>query len=627
MSNDQASRPIQIQNSHMRSITVLVLMFVFLVSGEKLYSQEGYVLDNLYFEGNKTFSESELISQTSLFTINWFEKSIFRKDKFIVSEDYLAADLDKLVFFYQQNGFLYVQISSEYSDLDHSNESLDLKIIIEENEPVSISAVKHHNKLDKSPFNNTCDSLFRALIPELKLRENERFCDDYLEEDRQKITNNFLNAGFAYVKVEPELLLSDDEKEVEIIWGINSGPLCYFGQVEIFEVKDVSEELIIDRIEFKAGDLYQKILLDTTHHSIYSLGLFQVVSVQAILNQKKPHIIPVRITVKEASKYTTKFGAGYGSEEKFRAFADILKISFLGGARRLNLILSHSGIQPYNVDLRFMQPAFIVRPLALILNPFMRKQDEPGYKVERIGVKSTFLYSFASRLTSSFTYTYEDVQSDTIDLGLINDLIEDRYKGLYDKSMINLGFNWDTSYPMFYPSRGFLASINLQYNGFILVSEYPFEKTILDIRTYQKISEMVLALRLKLGGIIPLRGNDFIPVEERFYSGGSYSVRGWSRQELGPKDPIGGPIGGQSLLEFSSEFRFNIYDPVTGVAFMDCGNVWLESYKWYLNEIRYSLGAGIRVKTPIGPVRFDVARPVFDEENTWQFHFSVGNAF
>jgi outer membrane protein insertion porin family len=60
---------------------------------------------------------------------------------------------------------------------------------------------------------------------------------------------------------------------------------------------------------------------------------------------------------------------------------------------------------------------------------------------------------------------------------------------------------------------------------------------------------------------------------------------------------------------------------------MDCGNVWLESYKWYLNEIRYSLGVGVRIKTPIGPVRLDVARPVFDKENAWQVHFSVGNAF
>ena len=60
---------------------------------------------------------------------------------------------------------------------------------------------------------------------------------------------------------------------------------------------------------------------------------------------------------------------------------------------------------------------------------------------------------------------------------------------------------------------------------------------------------------------------------------------------------------------------------------MDCGNVWIESYTWKLNEVRYSLGIGLRVNTPIGPVRFDIARPVFDEDKKVQFHFSVGHAF
>jgi outer membrane protein insertion porin family len=132
---------------------------------------------------------------------------------------------------------------------------------------------------------------------------------------------------------------------------------------------------------------------------------------------------------------------------------------------------------------------------------------------------------------------------------------------------------------------------------------------------------------VKIGGIVPIRNNQFIPVEERFYAGGSYSVRGWARQRLGPIDPFGNPVGGQSLFEFSTEFRYPIYDLIRGVAFMDCGNVWLESYTWKLNKLRYSLGVGIRITTPIGPARLDVARPIFDEEKKVQFHFSVGHAF
>lgn len=66
---------------------------------------------------------------------------------------------------------------------------------------------------------------------------------------------------------------------------------------------------------------------------------------------------------------------------------------------------------------------------------------------------------------------------------------------------------------------------------------------------------------------------------------------------------------------------------VSGVAFMDFGNVWIPSFTYRLDEIRYSAGGGIRIGTPIGPVRLDVAVPVFDEVTDWQFIFSFGQAF
>jgi outer membrane protein insertion porin family len=487
--------------------------------------------------------------------------------------------------------------------------------------------VDHIIKSTDQNSTQIADSLFRDLHPRLELQPGIRFQDAYLQTDKNKIISQFLNNGFAYTEVDFEIVLNDDESGIELIWKVNPGPICYFGRIEIIGEKDDLTSHIQNGIEFKTGDLYKKVLLDTTQQSIYSLGLFQVVSVTVFLDKQKTNILPVKISVKEAPTITTRFGIGYGTEARFRAFADILKISFLGGARRLQLLLSHSAIQPYNIDLRFIQPSFLTRSLVLVLNPYMRKQDEPGFKVERRGAKSTFLYTLINNLTSSFTYTYEDVTRDTVDFNLDLPIFDERYTGLYDKSMINIGLNWDTSYPIFTPEKGFLSSINFQYNGFMTSVEFPFQKTLLDLRNYMKIYSTILALRLKMGGILPITNNDFIPVEERFYSGGSYSVRGWARQELGPKDPTGRPVGGNSLIEFSTELRYPIYSIVRGVVFMDCGNVWAESYTWKLNKIRYSLGIGIRVSTPIGPARLDFARPVFDEEKKVQFHFSVGHAF
>jgi len=605
----------------------VIIILIFLAESNFLLAQEGYLLNDLTFSGNVTFSDDVLIGQTSLYTLNWFEKSILRKDKFVFSEEYLDADIAEMIFYYQQNGFLHVKISYQFLDLDHDERTLELGILVEEDSAVTVNEVNYSVHIAESLFKGKVDSLIDVLSPDMILKKGMQFKDQHLEKDKNRIINTFLNSGYAYIDVEHELDLADSEKNVDIIWKVDPGPLCYFGQIQILTEKDDNELLILDRVEFTTGDLYEKILLDTTQRSIYALTLFQVVSVTAFLDDQKSNIIPVNISVKEAPTITTRFGIGYGSEAKFRVFADIQKSAFLGGTRRLNLLLSYSAIEPYNVDLRFIQPFFLTRSLTLVLNPFMRKQDEPGFKVARKGFKTSFLYSFIRRLTSSLAYTYEDVKRDTVDFDSDLEVFDERYRGLYDKSMINLGLTWDTSTPMFTPYRGFLTSINFQFNGLVGDVEYPFQKTILDLRTYQKVFASVVAIRLKLGGITAVSDNEFIPVEERFYAGGSYSIRGWPRQELGPKDITGNPAGGKSLLEFSTELRYPIYDMVSGVGFVDCGNVWIESYKWYLNEIRYSLGAGLRIKTPIGPIRLDVARPVLDEDTTWQVHFSVGNAF
>ncbi|NOR76608.1 MAG: BamA/TamA family outer membrane protein, partial [Draconibacterium sp.] len=109
--------------------------------------------------------------------------------------------------------------------------------------------------------------------------------------------------------------------------------------------------------------------------------------------------------------------------------------------------------------------------------------------------------------------------------------------------------------------------------------------------------------------------------------GGSNSVRGWSRSNLGPKDESGRPIGGKSLLEGSAELRFSAGKKIILATFCDMGNVWEEAFSYKLNELRYSVGTGIRIKTPIGPVGFDFARPVFDRDTKWQFHFNIGHSF
>ncbi len=190
-----------------------------------------------------------------------------------------------------------------------------------------------------------------------------------------------------------------------------------------------------------------------------------------------------------------------------------------------------------------------------------------------------------------------------------------------------LGCIWDSSWPKFNPEKGIFAAFNYKINGTSIDADYPYNKLLVDVRRYSKFSRAVLAYRIKIGGIVPNNPDSFIPQEERFYSGGSISVRGWYRSELGPLDENQDPLGGNSLLEGSLEARLPLQGSFSWAIFLDAGNVWETSYTYKLDEIRYSLGTGLRFSTPIGPVRLDAAWPIDEVEKSAKIFIDVGHAF
>ena len=141
----------------------------------------------------------------------------------------------------------------------------------------------------------------------------------------------------------------------------------------------------------------------------------------------------------------------------------------------------------------------------------------------------------------------------------------------------------------------------------------------------------MLALKLRLGSLEPFAGDAErdVPVYERFFSGGSTTVRGFDYQELGPQDEDGDPAGGFSLLEASAELRFPIWRALGGVAFVDAGQVGAEPWRFRGSDLFFSVGAGLRYSTPVGPLRVDLAQVIDppDGQDGLRIHFSIGHAF
>lgn len=590
-----------------------------------LLAQENFEVRSVAFHGNKTLEDEFLLDQLALKEVSSLEKLITKKQPFLFNQRLVDIDLQRLVGIYQTEGFLKAKASLAPLQIDEEKQIVKLRIHIDEGEPVLVKKVDILETEELKELN--LDSLRRKIARQLALKPGIRFRDEAIKQDVLVIAKAFRNLGYAYVEVDYDLELSRDTLQTSINYRVEPGPVCYFGETSILGNKHVETDFLRKQLVYENGKLYNQSLLNETRENLYQLQLFRIVSVLPMKERdslRSP--IPVTLYVEEAPRLSSRIGFGYGTEDKFRTFLDLNYRGFLGGARRINLYLKHSALVPYHASLKWIQPQFFSPKSTITLNPFIIRNSEPGYETRTYGINVPVTYRFNSWLSSTLTYYLENVeqQIEAGDSELI-DVESDKFP--YDKSGILLSTVFDNSSPKFTPREGFNLSLGLKVNGHLFGSDFNYTRFWGDIRHYQKLGDGVLATRLMAGGISSADSNGFIPVEDRFYSGGSNSIRGWNRSELGPKRESGTPLGGKSILEANLEIRYPLFWRLSGVAFMDGGNVWEAAYDYQLNDLAYAAGGGLRIDTPIGPIRFDLGFPVWNEKKSPQFFISVGQAF
>ncbi len=604
-------------------INALVILFLAVTIA---VAQEDYEVRKVAFEGNKTLSSDKLSEQILTYGTGSFSKLILRKDPFHFSREVLDTDTKRLKIYYQKQGFLSPEIEAFTFDADTEDKTVKVRFNVKEGQPTSVDSIDFKITAPDQSNRDVVKQTIDISLDNLLLKPGVRFRDRAAQDDKEILLGVLNNEGYPYANVQSQLNVHDSASSVDIIWVIDSGPRCHFGDVKVNGNRYTSEALVLDNKTFDKGELYQREEIEKSQQQIYSLGVYHIVSFNSQLSKNRDPVIPISAKVREAPRWSTKFGVGYGREDRFRVFNDARYLSFLGGARRLNLYTKHSGLEPYHINLKLTQPAFITPKTTLTISPFIRKQTEPAFTLRRYGANTSVKHDFTGFISGSFGYEFEQVDLD------LESVAEDpnherELNRLYNKSSVTLGLIRDSSEPMFSPQTGCFCAFSTKISGLDLGSDYHYAKLTADLRRYFSFAAQVLALRMRIGSIRSYDDHGYIPVEDRYYAGGAKSVRGWARSELGPKDIESRPIGGMSILEGNIEIRYPIYGVVSGVVFYDYGNVWLQSATYHPDELRYAAGAGIRVKTPIGPVRLDAARPVFDDETKIQFHISVGEAF
>jgi outer membrane protein insertion porin family len=611
----------------------------------------GVKVSSFTFAGVKAVSPKQLksvLATAASDKIPWGTKRYFNRDQF-------EADLKRIEAFYTDRGYPDARVESFDVKLSEDQTSVKIHINVREGEPIRVERVALEG------FEGLPQQHRRELEARMPLKPGAPLDRAFLQASREAALDELKDHGFPYATVR----LTEDVTSARsraITLRAEPGPLAHFGPIDISGNIHVGDRIVRRQLTYRPGQLFQQSKILESQRSLYGVELFDFANVEPLpvgdqATAQPPVLVPTRVTITEGKHKRVTFGLGYGTEEKARAQVDWRHVNFFGGARTFGVLGRYSSLDR-GVRLNFTEPYFFTRRYTFGLSAQNWFSDEPAFKLTTVGGRATITRRFARGIrpalaandstSLSFTYTNEwedySISEDTLNdptqrdeliaLGLDPRTGSDTGR----LSSISLDGGRNTTGNVLDARHGYVAIAHLEQAGGWLGGDFDFREMTLEGRYYITVADTaVIAVRAR-GGSINASGDpeNVVPFFKRYFLGGSTNLRGWGRFEVAPLSE-GEPIGGLTTLNFSTELRVPVWRNLSGVLFLDGGNVWENSWDFNVNDLRYDVGPGLRYKTPVGPFRLDFAYQLNQipgllvngepEKRHWRIHFSIGQAF
>lgn len=598
-----------------------LLFFIFTKS---VFAQD-FVVEEIKFIGVKHISKSLIEQSLKTKEDPWYNSVLFWKKKNLFLESSFLNDLLRIEKLYKQEGFLEAKVVDYNLNFNEKKEIVKISISISEGKQAKINLINFSNV-----ENDTLPTI-ENFTKKLKLKDGKRFREEDLVKDYDGILDKFSNSGYPYIEARVKPIVDTVSNEVDLEWLLNPGAFHTFGEIKVEGNEGVTAKVVKKGLEFKRGEVFNQSKLEVSHSQIYRLELFQTVNIQTETPNEQNEI-PVTVVVKEKDPNSLTYGIGYGTEETYRTKIIWTNRNFLGGARILRTEAKHAGkILPLKLEVKLSQPFFLDNQNNLTVRPYFVWQDEESYESKKIGIEAIF----DRQLTKETNfYVTTKVERDTVRAKSID--LENELSDFYFKSVVKTGVVRNTTNKLFAPTEGTISKFEIEESGLLYKSNFNYYKASVGFRVYKEVFEnFVLASRISVGTMKPHGSSRNTPVDERFYSGGANSVRGWQRQALGPRNFSEDsdeliPVGGNSKIEGNFEQRFPIYKDLSGALFLDYGNVWSDWNGFKPTDLKFAWGTGLRYSTPIGPIRLDFAWKINKQKvdsGSFAFFLSIGNAF
>lgn len=496
-------------------------------------------------------------------------------------------------------------------------EGIKVVYSVTEKKPVSTIIFTGNTKVTTDHLQNLVAELKGHLVDNKNLGDKSQAIEQYYHDQ-------------GYIRAKVSNIAMDESGIITI--SINEGVV----EAIIVKGNDKTKTTVITReLNFKTKEPFNAKDAKRSMQKIYNLGFFEDVNIK--LNPgKEPNAVEVEIDVVEKKTGTFSIGGGYSASDGLVADIGLGDSNFKGSGNNVNISFSHSlsGITGTSWNLSFTNPYIDDKKTSFSASLFntVGEYSDYGLNGDNTTLRSTYYrrsrgfnltlgrpqgeyiknyLTFTKRRDSYLEYVSGPVNY------LETDNTADTYNADYNTDYLNNNFGevhsitlakvYDTRDNVFDPTEGKRVSLTSEFAGRALGGEFDFNEYTFDGRQYFKVgSKQTLALRVTAGS-----ATGAVPDASKFSVGGIDTLRGYEDDEF----------KGQKMFTATAEYRYPIAKKIQGVLFTDAGNAWDGSYT--LNSLKYSVGTGLRLDTPLGPIRLDYG---YGNEGG-RCHFSFGTQF
>jgi outer membrane protein insertion porin family len=576
-------------------------------------------IERILITGNQYHTAKAILKVMDTSEKGWLS---FITDSGAFKKDVLENDVRKIEALYQNSGFMDSKVSEPV--VDRGKQGLVLTIRIFEGRQYRVGEIRFSGE------SGITENVLRRTV---MLTQGEIFNREMLLSDLLALTTLVNDEGYAQALVSPGVEKSKEYPVADVTYRFERGKKFHFGKVEISGNTKTLDRVVRRNLDVADGRTYTATGLKTSKENLTRSSYFKDVKISTAPSSV-PEEMDVKVEVQEGPTGTLSGGLGYSSIDKIFGVVNVTENNLFGRGWKASLN-SQFGARRTTFSLDFRDPNFLDTDFSLLVGAYNTKVKYTDFEKEARGGRVGFGYNFSRFINGSVFLRMDETKilplSGTVPSYNVQQEID---KGLQKTHSIGFIVTRNTTDRSIDPSRGGYQSATLEYAGGPLGGDSQFVKYFLNAkRFYPLTATTTFSWNILWGHVVPTRGGEEVPLFERFFLGGPYSIRGFESRSLSPADPVTGElIGGNKELIANFEYLFPLISEISfkGVFFFDVGNAWAQG-EWPFNDqgVWAAYGVGVRWYSPMGPLRFEVGwnldRPEGQPRRVMEF--TIGTAF